>query len=227
MVTISNILHLKASKMHQINTKISKNLSIGNGGTAPHPKPHPIFDGKQNNFLFCLTILFFNPGYGPGRQCPISMWATILHCSFSPLVQSNTSYISVSHPLCIPPSPRQPWCPRFLSYLSSKLRRSSSTLPSWKPAVCFCPLHEGSNDQFFIYSIIFSEHVVLCSIITYSITCIQFLCCSSADVPKWGLYGVAEQKGVWRTVLYNGFRFVLGYRDWPTLNTQWFRLSWT
>ena len=42
---------------------------------------------------------------------------------------------------------------------------------------------------------------------------------------KWGLYGVAEQKGVWRTVLYNGFRFVLGYRDWPTLNTQWRRLS--
>ena len=24
-----------------------------------------------------------------------------------------------------------------------------------------------------------------------------------------------------RTVLYNDFRFVLGYRDWPTLNTQW------
>ena len=44
-------------------------------------------------------------------------------------------------------------------------------------------------------------------------------------LPKWGLYGVAEQKGVWRTVLYNGFRFVLGYRDWPTLNTQWRRLS--
>ena len=40
-------------------------------------------------------------------------------------------------------------------------------------------------------------------------------------------YGVAEQKGVWRTVLYNGFRFVLGYRDWPTLNTQWRWLSWT
>ena len=20
---------------------------------------------------------------------------------------------------------------------------------------------------------------------------------------------------------YNGFKFVLGYRDWPTLNTQW------
>ena len=31
----------------------------------------------------------------------------------------------------------------------------------------------------------------------------------------------AEQKGVWRTVLYNGFRFVSGYRDSPTLNTQW------
>ena len=54
---------------------------------------------------------------------------------------------------------------------------------------------------------------------------IQCLCRSSADVPKWGLYGVAEQKGVWRTVLYNGFRFVLGYRNWPTLNTQWRRLS--
>ena len=41
----------------------------------------------------------------------------------------------------------------------------------------------------------------------------------SAGVPKMGttVYGVAEQKGVWRTVLYNGFRFVLGYRDWPTL----------
>ena len=37
-----------------------------------------------------------------------------------------------------------------------------------------------------------------------------------ADVPKWGPYGVAEQKGVWLTVLYNGFRFVLGYRDWPS-----------
>ena len=54
---------------------------------------------------------------------------------------------------------------------------------------------------------------------------IQYLCSLSAGVPKWGLYGVAEQKGVWRTVLYNGFRFVLGYRDWPTLNTQWRRLS--
>ena len=54
---------------------------------------------------------------------------------------------------------------------------------------------------------------------------IQCLCSSSADVPKWGLYWVAEQIGVWRTVLYNGFRFVLGYRDWPTLNTQWRRLS--
>ena len=40
---------------------------------------------------------------------------------------------------------------------------------------------------------------------------IQCLCNLSADVPKWGLYGVAEQKGVWRTVLYNGFKFVLGY----------------
>ena len=46
---------------------------------------------------------------------------------------------------------------------------------------------------------------------------IQCLCSSSAGVPKWGLYGVAEQKSVWRTVLYNGFRYVLGYRDWPTL----------
>ena len=43
---------------------------------------------------------------------------------------------------------------------------------------------------------------------------IQYLCSLSAGVPKWGLYGAAEQKGVWRTVLYNGFRFVLGYRDW-------------
>ena len=54
---------------------------------------------------------------------------------------------------------------------------------------------------------------------------IQCLCSLSADVPKWGVYGVAEQKGVWRTVLYNGIRFVLGYRDWPTLNIQWRRLS--
>ena len=50
---------------------------------------------------------------------------------------------------------------------------------------------------------------------------IQYLCSSSTEVPKcMGLYGIAEQKGVWRTVLYNGFRFALGYRDWPTLNTQ-------
>ena len=54
---------------------------------------------------------------------------------------------------------------------------------------------------------------------------IQCFCSLSAGVPKWGLYGVAEQKGVWRTMLYNGFRFGLGYRDWPTLNTQWHRLS--
>ena len=54
---------------------------------------------------------------------------------------------------------------------------------------------------------------------------IQYFCSLSAGVPKWGLYGVAEQTGVWRTVLYNGFRFVLGYRNWPTLNTQWRRLS--
>ena len=54
---------------------------------------------------------------------------------------------------------------------------------------------------------------------------IRGFCSLSAGVPKWGLYGVAEQKGVWRTVLYNGFRFVLGNRDWPTLNTQWRRLS--
>ena len=55
---------------------------------------------------------------------------------------------------------------------------------------------------------------------------IQCLCSSSAGVPTWGLYGVAGQKGVWRTVLYNGFRFVLKSRDCPTLNTQWRRLSW-
>ena len=28
-------------------------------------------------------------------------------------------------------------------------------------------------------------------------------------------------------IAYNDFRFVLGYRNWPTLNTQWHRLSWT
>ena len=57
---------------------------------------------------------------------------------------------------------------------------------------------------------------------------IRCFCSLSAGVPKWGLYGVAEQNGGWRTVLYNGFRFVLGYRDWPTLNTQWRWLScWT
>ena len=54
---------------------------------------------------------------------------------------------------------------------------------------------------------------------------IQCLFSLSADVPKYGLYGVSEHKGVWRTVLYNGFRFALGYSDWPTLNTQWRRLS--
>ena len=45
--------------------------------------------------------------------------------------------------------------------------------------------------------------------ITVMALVIQCLCSSSTDVPKWGLYGVDEQKGVWRTVLYNGFRFVL------------------
>ena len=50
---------------------------------------------------------------------------------------------------------------------------------------------------------------------------------ASADVPKWGLYGVTEQKGIWRTGFYDGIRFVLGYRDKPTLNTQWCRLSRT
>ena len=53
--------------------------------------------------------------------------------------------------------------------------------------------------------------------------------------------GVVKDNGLWlgrvqmNTViqepvmysLYNGFRFVLGYRNWPTLNTQWRRLSWT
>ena len=34
---------------------------------------------------------------------------------------------------------------------------------------------------------------------------------------KWWLYGVTEQKGIWRAVLYNGFRFVSEYRDWPCL----------
>ena len=34
---------------------------------------------------------------------------------------------------------------------------------------------------------------------------IQCLCSSSADVPKWRLNGAAEQKGIWRTVLYNVF----------------------
>ena len=38
---------------------------------------------------------------------------------------------------------------------------------------------------------------------------IQCLCTSSADIPKWVLYGDTKQKGVWHTVLYNGFRFVL------------------
>ena len=37
------------------------------------------------------------------------------------------------------------------------------------------------------------------------------------EIRTWGLYGVAEQKGVCRTVLYNGFRNVMGYRNWPTL----------
>ena len=59
------------------------------------------------------------------------------------------------------------------------------------------------------------------ALVEFSATAVQAL----TYVPKWGLYGVAEQKGVWRTVLYNGFRFVLGYRNWPTLNTQWRRLS--
>ena len=34
---------------------------------------------------------------------------------------------------------------------------------------------------------------------------IQYLCSFKRwRTKKWGLYGVAEQKGVWRTVLYNG-----------------------
>ena len=56
---------------------------------------------------------------------------------------------------------------------------------------------------------------------------IQYLCSLSASVPKMGLYGVAEQKDVWRTVLYNGFRFVLGYRDWPTWTPNGVGSPWT
>ena len=49
---------------------------------------------------------------------------------------------------------------------------------------------------------------------------VGFLCSSNA-----GDYMGSLRKGVWRTVLYNGFWLVLGYRDWPTLNKQWCRLS--
>ena len=60
-VTISNILHLKASKMHQINTKISKNFYIGDEG--PPPQTTPPFGENKPSFRF--ASLFLNPGYGP------------------------------------------------------------------------------------------------------------------------------------------------------------------
>ena len=56
---------------------------------------------------------------------------------------------------------------------------------------------------------------------------IQCLCSLFADLPKWRLYGIAEKEGVGRTRLCGGFRFDLEYRDWPTLNTQWHRHSWS
>ena len=61
-VTISNILHLKASNMHQIITKISKKFSIWDGAQPPSLNPTP-FCGK--NKLFVFASLFLNPGYGP------------------------------------------------------------------------------------------------------------------------------------------------------------------
>ena len=53
----SNILHLKASKMHHINTKISKNFGIGDWGHSPLPKPHPLWGKNKPTFNF--ASLFF------------------------------------------------------------------------------------------------------------------------------------------------------------------------
>ena len=115
-------------------------------------------------------------------------------------------------------------------YLSCKLPQKHMLL---------CPMFvKLESSRFFVFLwILYSDLSTVCCIITARgseslYNCdgpgrIQCLCSLSADIPKWGLYGVAEQKGVWRTVFYNGFRFVLGYCDWRTLNTQWHRLSRT
>ena len=76
----------------------------------------------------------------------------------------------------------------------------------------------------------------LVNCVTYkSVICLEnFLICfklCSKVFLSWRLLhtymGSPNKKASGATVLYNGFRFVLGYRDWPTLNTQWRRLSWT
>ena len=89
--------------------------------------------------------------------------------------------------------------------------------------VCFFSLYFDLQLPAVVYfRVVENLHITVMAMVGFS----RYLCSLSAGVPKWGLYRVAEQKGVWRTVFYNGFRFVLGYRDWPsTLNIQWRRFS--
>ena len=58
-VSNSNMLHLKAFKMHQINTKISTKF----GMAQPPPQTSPPFC-EINKPTFHFASLFLNPGYG-------------------------------------------------------------------------------------------------------------------------------------------------------------------
>ena len=44
-----------------------------------------------------------------------------------------------------------------------------------------------------------NPYITVMALVGFSTSAVQALA-----YQKWGLYGVAEQKGVWRTVLYNG-----------------------
>ena len=93
-VTISNILHPKASIMHRINTKISKkNL---NWGWEHNPPPQTTPPFGENRLTFHFASLFLNHGYGPGGESEFWIWT---HLSLH-ILQETTVFFLKTYRLC-------------------------------------------------------------------------------------------------------------------------------
>ena len=89
---------------------------------------------------------------------------------------------------------------------------------------CIFSLYFDLQLQAVVYlRVIDNLYIAVMALVGFGTSAVQVLAYQKSKNRDYN--GVAEQKDVWRTMLYNGFRFVLGYRDWPTLNTQWRRLS--